>query len=74
MCDFNEEELTMPVAAVKRKKTYTLPFVMEYGSDCSTGEPNAETMAAMREAERMENDPSVNGYDDLDVLFASLRQ
>ena len=47
---------------------------MEYGSDCSTGEPNAETMAAMREAERIENDPSVNGYDDLDVLFASLRQ
>lgn len=36
--------------------------------------PNKETMAAMLEAERIENDPSVKGYTDLDELFADLKK
>lgn len=34
--------------------------------------PNQDTVAAMLEAERIANDPSVKGYDDLDELFADL--
>lgn len=36
--------------------------------------PNQQTAAAMREAERIANDPSVKGYDDLDALFADLKR
>ncbi|MBO8415950.1 MAG: type II toxin-antitoxin system RelB/DinJ family antitoxin [Proteobacteria bacterium] len=36
--------------------------------------PNKETMAAMLEAERIENDPSVKSYTDLDELFADLKK
>ena len=36
--------------------------------------PNRETMAALLEAERIEKDPSVKGYRDLDELFADLKQ
>jgi len=36
-------------------------------------EPNEETIAALREAERIEKDPSVKGYHDLDELFADLK-
>ena len=36
-------------------------------------EPNEETIAAMLEAERIEKDPNVKGYDDLDELFADLK-
>lgn len=36
--------------------------------------PNQQTAAAMREAERIANDPSVKGYDDLDTLFADLKR
>lgn len=35
--------------------------------------PNAETIAAMKEAERIAKDPSVKGYTDLDELFADLK-
>lgn len=36
--------------------------------------PNKETIAAMLESERIENDPSVKGYTDLDELFADLKK
>ena len=36
-------------------------------------QPNKETIAAMLEAERIANDPSVKGYTDLDELFADLK-
>ena len=35
--------------------------------------PNQETIAALREAERIAKDPSVKGYTDLDELFADLK-
>lgn len=34
--------------------------------------PNAETIAAMEEAKRIANDPSVKGYTDINELFAEL--
>ena len=40
----------------------------------SLAQPNKETIAAMLEAERIANDPSVKGYNDLDEMFAELRQ
>lgn len=36
--------------------------------------PNKETVAAMLEAERIAQDPSVKGYTDLDELFRDLKQ
>ncbi|MDD3251513.1 MAG: hypothetical protein PHV18_03025 [Lachnospiraceae bacterium] len=33
----------------------------------------AETIAAMQEAERIAKDPAVKGYTDLDELFADLK-
>ena len=33
----------------------------------------SETIAAMREAERIAKDPSVKGYTDLDEMFAELK-
>ena len=38
------------------------------------GSPNAVTLAAMKEAERIEKDPAIKGYDDLDLLFSELKQ
>jgi DNA-damage-inducible protein J len=35
--------------------------------------PNAETVAAMREAERIAKDPNTKGYTDLDALFKDLK-
>ena len=35
--------------------------------------PNQETIAALREAERIAKDPSLKGYDNLDELFADLK-
>ena len=35
--------------------------------------PNQETIAALREAERIAKDPSVKGYYNLDELFADLK-
>ena len=40
--------------------------------EISLNQPNAETLAAMREAERIAKDPSVKGYTDLDKMFADL--
>lgn len=40
--------------------------------DISLNRPNSETVAAMLEAERIANDPSVKHYNDLDELFADL--
>lgn len=34
--------------------------------------PNAETLAAMREADRIANDPDVKGFATVDELFADL--
>lgn len=36
--------------------------------------PNAETIAAMKEAKRIANDPSVKGYTDINELFAELEK
>ncbi|MDR1438897.1 MAG: type II toxin-antitoxin system RelB/DinJ family antitoxin [Clostridiales bacterium] len=35
--------------------------------------PNAETIAAMKEAESIARDPNVRGYTDLDTLFRDLK-
>lgn len=37
------------------------------------GKPNKMTIAAMKEAERIANDPDVKGYSDLDELFEDLK-
>lgn len=37
-------------------------------------QPNRETIAAMREAERIAKDQSHKGYTDLDALFADLKK
>lgn len=41
--------------------------------EISLDRPDRETVAAMREAERIARAPSVKGYTDLDELFADLR-
>ena len=40
--------------------------------EISLNQPNAETVAAMCEAERIAKDPSVKGYTDLNKMFADL--
>lgn len=40
--------------------------------EISLNQPNTETVAAMREAERIAKDPSVKGYTDLNKMFADL--
>lgn len=42
--------------------------------DISLNQPNQETIAAILEAERIAKDSSVKGYDNLDDLFAALKQ
>lgn len=42
--------------------------------DISLSQPNKETIAAMLEAERIAKDSSVKGYNDLDELFADLKE
>jgi DNA-damage-inducible protein J len=42
--------------------------------DISLNQPNAETIAAMLEAEKIAKDPNVKGYTDLDQLFADLKK
>jgi len=39
----------------------------------SIGRPNKETIAAMREADRLAYDPNAKRYTDLDELFEDLR-
>ena len=41
--------------------------------EISLNTPNKETIAAMLEAERIANDPSVKGYTNMDDLFADLK-
>ncbi|MEG0047689.1 MAG: type II toxin-antitoxin system RelB/DinJ family antitoxin [Clostridia bacterium] len=36
--------------------------------------PNAETISALQEAERIAKDPTVKGYTDLSELFADLKK
>ena len=43
-----------------------LPF------DLRPAHPNAETLAAMAEAERISRDPTVKGYRDMNALFEDL--
>ena len=61
----------MPVAAVKRKKTHSLidrlpdgklPFVMEYASDYSGWELNAERMSVEELSAKLKR-----GYDDIEA-------
>ena len=40
--------------------------------EISLNQPNAETIAAMAEAERIASDTSVKGYTDVDELFTDL--
>ena len=40
----------------------------------SLNQPNKETIAAMLEAERIDKDPTVEGYDDLEELFSELKK
>jgi DNA-damage-inducible protein J len=47
-------------------RTQGIPFEI-------TRVPNAETVAAMKEAERVAHDPSAKGYTDLDEMFKDLR-
>jgi len=42
--------------------------------DISLNQPNAETIAAMLEAERIAKDSNVKGYTDLNQLFADLKR
>lgn len=42
--------------------------------DISLNQPNAETIAAMLEAEKIAKDPNVKGYTDLNQLFADLKK
>lgn len=42
--------------------------------DVRIDRPNKETVAAMLEAERIAQDPSVKGYTDLDEMFAELKK
>ena len=37
-------------------------------------QPNAETLAALTEAERIATDPTVKGYTNIDELFADLKK
>lgn len=41
--------------------------------EISLYQPNAETIAAMLESEKIARDPSVKGYNDLNKLFADLK-
>ncbi len=47
-------------------RTQGIPFEI-------TRTPNAQTIAAMKEAERIARDPNVKGYTDLDELFRDLK-
>lgn len=40
--------------------------------DITLNQPNSETIAAMLEAERIANDPSIKGYTNTDEMFADL--
>jgi len=42
--------------------------------DIKLNQPNKETIAAMLEAKRIAKNPSVKGYNNLDELFADLKE
>ncbi len=42
--------------------------------DISLNQPNKDTALAMLEAKKIANDPMVQGYKDLDELFADLKK
>ena len=42
--------------------------------EITLNKPNAQTLAAMQEAERIAKDPTVQGYTDMDQLFADLKK
>lgn len=42
--------------------------------EVSLNQPNKETLAALLEAERIAKDPTVNGYTNMEELFADLRK
>ena len=46
-----------------------IPFIIE-----SAPVPNAETIAAMEEGNRIAHDPSVKGYTDLDEMWKDLEK
>ena len=67
---FNELGMNMTTAfniflrqAVRQQR---IPF------DVALESPNAETIAAMEEAERISHDPSVKGYTDVDQMMKEL--
>lgn len=59
--------MTTAVMLFLRKAVTTqgIPFSISRG-------PNAETLAAMEEAERISRDPSVRGYHSVEALFEDL--
>ncbi|MGN1158874.1 MAG: type II toxin-antitoxin system RelB/DinJ family antitoxin [Lachnospiraceae bacterium] len=42
--------------------------------EITLNKPNVQTLAAMQEAERIAKDPTVQGYTDMDQLFADLKK
>lgn len=67
---FNELGMNMTTAfniflrqAVRQQR---IPF------DVALETPNAETIAALEEAERISRDPSVNGYTDVNIMIKEL--
>ena len=42
--------------------------------EITLNKPNAQTLAAMQEAERIAKDSTVQGYTDMDQLFADLKK
>ena len=58
----------------KEMKTMASNVSLNNGIDRNISEqPNEETTAAMLEAERIAEDPSAKGYNDLDELFEDLK-
>lgn len=49
-------------------------YITNLRMDPDLEEPSRETIAAMLEAEKIADDPSVKGYNDLDELFADLKK
>ena len=49
-------------------------YITNLRMDLDLEQPNRETIAAMLEAEKIADDPSVKGYNDLVELFADLKK
>ncbi len=50
-----------------------IPRVIAFINTLDKRQPNAETIAALEEADRIIRDPNVKAYTDLDEMFAELR-